>query len=200
MKRTTQLKLFYLILLAGGCAGLLQANWIYLKAELAQHLIARSWQASTLPETPVPSTGRAWPWADFAAIARLQWQEETLYVMDRATGQALAFGPGHLPQSAALGGSGRAMIAGHNDSHFSFLQHMQPGERLYLETAQQRQKTYKISTIEVVDSRAHRLQQSNADELILVTCYPFDGLLPNPPLRYVVTAQLETAPHEPIRF
>lgn len=200
MRNRKVLTLIYLLLISAGCFGLLQTQYVQLKAKLAQYLIAQSWISYQQPANATQHAAPAWPWADFTVLARLQWQDEEVYVLDRASGQALAFGPGHLQQSAALGTAGRAMVAGHNDSHFAFLQHMQRGDTLLLETAHARQKSYKISSIDVVDSRTSRLQHSSDDELVLVTCYPFDGLLPEPPLRYVVTAQLETAPHAPISF
>ncbi|MDX5297649.1 MAG: hypothetical protein LPK85_01730, partial [Gammaproteobacteria bacterium] len=50
---------------------------------------------------------------------------------------------------------------------------------------------------EVVDSRHARLQlwdlDAGEDQLVLVTCYPFDATDPGGPLRYVVTAVAEEA-------
>ena len=48
---------------------------------------------------------------------------------------------------------------------------------------------YRVSSAEVVDSRARRLVLNGAAERIsLVTCYPFDSPFAGGPLRYVVTA------------
>ncbi len=42
----------------------------------------------------------------------------------------------------------------------------------------------------VLDSRSERLTTNQAEaSLLLVTCYPFDALLPGGPLRFVVTAR-----------
>ncbi|HEY4210143.1 MAG TPA: hypothetical protein VGM84_01570 [Steroidobacteraceae bacterium] len=52
----------------------------------------------------------------------------------------------------------------------------------------------------VVDSRQTRLQLgSNTPRLMLVTCYPFDAVVPGGPLRYVIVAQLlPDAPDQPV--
>ncbi|HEY9118841.1 MAG TPA: class GN sortase, partial [Marinobacter sp.] len=48
--------------------------------------------------------------------------------------------------------------------------------------------------IRVVDSRHEQINtaQLPQDSLLLVTCYPFDGLESNGPLRYVVEATAES--------
>lgn len=182
-------KLLMWALLLVGSAGLLQVNYLQLKASVAQRLIANSWQQQQ--QAGPLGDGQAikpWAWADFNAIARLRWQQQDLYVMSSASGQALAFGPGHMSQTTAPGRHGQVIIAGHNDSHFGFLEQLQIDDELSLEDAQGKQKTYKISSVSVLDSRVSQLQHSTDDELLLVTCYPFHSLDRNTPLRLVVRA------------
>ena len=51
-----------------------------------------------------------------------------------------------------------------------------------------------MESMEVVDSSVQSLPRSSGQErLLLVTCYPFDALLFNGPLRYVVAAVPVTA-------
>lgn len=176
----------WVLLLAGG-AGLVQANYLQLKAVLAQHLIAQSWQS--LQQSTDASLSKPWWWADFNPIARLSWQSHAVFVLSSTSGQALAFGPGHLPASAQPGTSGRVIIAGHNDSHFAFLEQLQSGDKLSLENAHGTEKAYKITRITIVDSSHSKLLNSGQDELLLVTCYPFRSLLPDTQLRLVVSAR-----------
>ena len=175
------------VLLLVGSVGLVQANYLQLKALVAQHLIAQSWH--TMQQSTDASGAKPWWWADFSPIARLSWQSHEVFVLSSTSGQALAFGPGHLPASSRPGTQGRVIIAGHNDSHFAFLEQLQSGDELSLENAHGTQKDYKITSIDIVDSSRNKLLNSGQDELLLVTCYPFRSLLPDTPLRLVVSAR-----------
>ncbi len=83
------------------------------------------------------------------------------------------------------------MIAGHRDTHFSFLRHLEIGESLALETVSGMKHLYKVVGIDVVDSRRGSLQLDTDEAFLsLVTCYPFEARDPGGPLRYVVTAKM----------
>ena len=77
------------------------AGWIYAKANIAQHLIARSWENAKQAGV----TERPWPWADTRAVARLSVPARgiNLFVLDGTTNKALAFGPGHVSGTAKPG-------------------------------------------------------------------------------------------------
>ena len=51
-------------------------------------------------------------------------------VLAGASGRTLAFGPGHMDGTAAPGASGHAVISGHRDTHFRFLQDLATGDAL----------------------------------------------------------------------
>lgn len=163
------------------------AGWILVKAQLAQWLIAQAWENSASPNQAI----KPWPWADTHPVARLRLPEEgvDLFVLEGAQGNSLAFGPGHL-QGTALPGEGISVIGGHRDTHFRFLKDIQPGDALYVQTRDGRELTYRIEQSQIVDSRHTPLQLPDypASGLVLVTCYPFDALDPNGPLRLVVWA------------
>jgi sortase A len=175
------------LLVALVCFG--QAVWIYAKAELAQILIESAWER-TLAQPGSPH--KPWRWADTWPVARLQWQgngkAEDMYVLAGGTGNALAFGPGHLIETAPLG-EGASVVAGHRDTHFAFLRDVQPGNEVALQNANGEWLVYTVADTKVSDSSlGPLLLDPTRDSLTLVTCYPFDALLAGGPLRYEVTA------------
>ena len=161
----------------------LSAAWIPIKAELAQWLIERSWQAGVAGGTVTPP----WPWADTrpAAILRVPRLGVRLFVLEGGSGRNLAFGPVFL--DGTLGGADR-VISGHRDTHFRFLAELRTGDRIRL-TGHEESRWFEVVTFEVVDSRSRELViEPGVDRLSLVTCYPFDDPVAGGPLRYVVTA------------
>jgi sortase A len=171
-----------------------QALWIHAKAELAQVLIESAWER-TLAQSARAEPAQAqkpWSWADTWPVARLQWSEggatEDLYVLAGATGNSLAFGPGHLSDTAPVG-AGASVLAGHRDTHFAFLRELQAGSELELQTAAGERFVYYVADMQVKDSSTEPLLiDPTSESLTLITCYPFDAPLPGGPLRYVVTA------------
>jgi sortase A len=185
--------LVLLLVLAGG-QQLAAAGMIKAKAWLAPILIERAWEKSLAQGgSPV----RPWPWADTWPVARLRAPALGLerLVLAGDSGNALAFGPGHANASAQLGTGGLAVIGGHRDTHFTFLQHLSLGATLQLQLPDGSWRDYHVETREVVDASAHALSpQAGEERLLLVTCYPFDALRANGPLRYVVGARPSAAP------
>lgn len=169
-----------------------QAGWIAAKAELAQWLIADAWQQSLASTDADQSIQKPWQWADTWPVARLQAPAHNadFYVLEGDSGNALAFGPGRNRSSRFLG-EGTSVIGGHRDTHFRFLKDSKLGEPLRVQSLSGEWLDYTISDREVIDIRDQSLQ-ANLDEqqLILVTCYPFDTLISGGPLRLVVTAKL----------
>jgi len=166
-----------------------QGAYIPAKAWLAQELMQRAWVRGSLgTERPVP-----WPWADTWPVARLVAKSGNvdLIVLAGGSGRTLAFGPGHLSASSLPGEIGNAVIAGHRDTHFSFLRDVEIGELLVIETVSGEKHLYEIFDIDVVDSRrSSLLLDTDTAILSLVTCYPFEAIDPGGPMRYVVTAKM----------
>jgi len=160
------------------------ATYMLAKARLAQLLIKQSWHG----------TGKQpWPWADTAPVARLVIPDIDIdhYVLDGATGAALAFGPGMVSGSAKPGGHGVTMIAAHRDTHFKPLKNIEPNALIRIQDRDNLWHQYKVTTIRVADSRVDSITSSIGESrMVLVTCYPFDALMPGGPLRYVVEAEL----------
>lgn len=164
-----------------------QAGWIFAKAHLAQHLIAHAWQQSIEQGAPK----KPWQWADTWPVARLQAPEQQvdLWVLEGAQGHSLAFGPGRSVASA-LPGLGTSVIGGHRDTHFRFLKDTQVGDALSVQTPQGQWLNYRIREKRIVNSELAPLAPVlNVDQLILVTCYPFDTLTAAGPWRLLVYAE-----------
>jgi sortase A len=181
---------FVLIILAAASLWQLGiAGWIHAKAIAAQVLLDRAWY-QTLNNH---QQNRPWPWADTWPVAELIIPRLDIeqIVLAGDSGATLAFGPGHSFASAMPDEHGTVMISGHRDTHFHFLQHLDIGERLILKT-----RTgihyYTVSNTRVVDSQNFSLDGSR-DELLLVTCYPFNSAVTGGAERYLVHAQRERA-------
>ncbi len=184
-RRRLMIGLFVLL----GMGLLAQGSGMRIKAVLAQWLIARSW-AETVAHHAQPA--KPWPWADITPIARLSAPRLGVeqYIMNDDSGEALAFGAGFMPESAAPGGAGHSVLAGHRDSHFAFLAELKIGDVLSVENRFGEQREYTVRYLQVVDTRVQAQVniQPQEDRLTLITCYPFDALVPGGPLRYVVEA------------
>jgi sortase A len=136
---------------------------------------------------------KPWPWADHWLVAQLHFLQrgESYVVLSEDQGASLAFAPGHNPQSAALSAaSGTKVISAHRDTHFTVLRDVLIGEELALET-EQGMHSYRVTQMDVIDVRQQTIEifPEGEDALVLVTCYPFDAVNPNGPLRLVVTAE-----------
>jgi sortase A len=179
------------VILALGMIGLWQIGeglYIHAKARLAQALIARAWVASREAAAPV----RPWPWADTYPVARLRVpaHDIDLYVLEGDSGRSLAFGPGHMTRTALPGQAGNAVISAHRDTHFAFLKDLRAGEELQVELPVAPTRRYRVRDTAVVNQNAMAITgDTRTPTLTLVTCYPFDALVPRGPLRYVVSAE-----------
>jgi sortase A len=176
------LRLPFLLLIAAGLCLAAKGAWIPAKAWAAQILLERAFAEGLATHRPA----KAWPWADAAPIARLSVPRLGLseIVLSGGSGEALAFGPTHLPASAPLGGRGTAVFAAHRDTHFRFLERVRPGDSLEVETLGGRTLRYRIVSGRIV----RRDLYVPSGDLALVTCWPF-GATGRGPLRYVVAAQ-----------
>lgn len=185
MRRWATLSLF---LLAGIC--MWQGVWIEAKAWLAQGLISNAWARSDSADDHIPP----WSWADTWPVARLAVPRLDVQriVLAGVSGRTLAFGPGWAEQTALPGKDGRVMIAGHRDTHFRFLKDLVSGDQLLVQNADGDEVSYWVTEVAVVNETAGWLMgPSTVSELVLVTCYPFDSMIPGGDLRYVVRAQAE---------
>ena len=186
MMQKRAVRIVGLLLAAGGLWMTASALFIPAKAMVAQVLLHRAWESTLAGGEKV----RPWPWADTWPVARLRLPDHgtDLIVLAGASGQALAFGPGHVPGSAAPGQDGISMIGGHLDTHLSMLAHARPGERIEIERPDGAVRRYQVVATSIADARQKWSLPAGQRGVVLVTCYPFDVVVPGGPLRFLVHA------------
>ena len=109
-------------------------------------------------------------------------------MIDTGSGQAMAFGPTLLPNSARLDEPGTSVIAAHRDTHFRFLEDAHPADAILVEGLDGVTRRYRITGTRIVrwDRFAVSVDRST-HRLALATCYPF-GSRVHGPWRYIVYA------------
>jgi len=159
------------------------------KAALAQILLERAWMRVQKGEV----SARPWPWADMTPLAEIEIPRlrQRVIVLEGASGEAMAFGPGHMPNTPGIGAPGTSIVAAHRDTQFSSLGALRPGDEIVATSRNGRRTTFRVSATHVVRANVSGLDPAYGGpagaRLALVTCYPFEGVL-HSPLRYVVIA------------
>ncbi len=162
--------------------------YIHAKAALAQVLLRQAWDRALQGE----SQARPWPWADTWPMARIMVPGLAVdqLVLAGASGRSLAFGPGHVDGTARPGTGGNQVISGHRDTHFKWLARLRDGDEIVLESTDGEQRNYQVVQRSIHhESETGLLVQGGHPVLRLITCYPFDAIVPGGPLRFVVTAK-----------
>jgi sortase A len=95
---------------------------------------------------------------------------------------------GHIEGTALPGEPGNVGIAGHRDSFFRGLRHIEVGDDVKLTTLEG-VAFYRVAAKEIVDpSDVEVLEPTDEPTITLVTCYPF-YFVGNAPKRFIVTAR-----------
>lgn len=177
-----------------GFAGLVlfgQGVYIHVKAFVAQILLERAF-------TETIATGQAvkpWSWADTWPVARITVPriKANAIALHGSSGQALAFGPGHVEQTSNAGEPGVAVYSAHRDTHFRFLKDVAIGDEIEVTRRDGKTFKYRADASAIVRYDELTVDPATKDsELILSTCYPFDAVTSGP-LRYVLHASLVEA-------
>lgn len=174
-----------------------QGSYIHSKAMVAQVLLERAFTASLASGQPV----KPWSWADTWPVARIEVKrlKASAIALHGSSGQALAFGPGHVEDTPKAGEPGIAVYSAHRDTHFRFLGNVVVGDIIDVARRDGQSFRYRVTGTSVVPFDASNID-ARADEtgLALTTCWPLDSITPGP-LRYVVHATLLSAqPTSPI--
>ncbi|MBE1274421.1 class GN sortase [Enterovibrio baiacu] len=168
--------------------------YIQAKAQLAQLLIAHAWES----QQQIGGIHRPWPWADTYPIAKMGVNDDPpQWVLSGANARNLAFGPTLQMNTALPGKQGNMVIYGHNDTHFAGLSQVEIGDDIAIEDASGKLRLYQIRDFNIVDeSETQWIQDTDDDRLTLITCYPFNALTVNGPLRLVVIATPKDAENQ----
>ncbi len=187
---TNHIKLRFCSIILCVVSLLVIAHSMYLpaKAWLSQQLIAYSWEVTQKTKEASPP----WPWADTTAVAKMDIARlnKSMVLLKGTDPTTLAFSAGVMHQYSTLGSNQPFVVAGHRDTHFSFLQNVQMEDVIKLADIDGNTQVYQVESIEIIDSnKTPLLLDMGEPELLLITCYPFNAMRSGGSLRYVVKAK-----------
>jgi sortase A len=165
-----------------------QGAYIHAKALLAQVLLERAFDATIATGHPT----KPWSWADTWPVARIEVKRigASAIVLSGSSGQALAFGPGHVELTPDAGERGVAVYSAHRDTHFRFLRDVAIGDEIDVTRSDGRRFRYRADTRSVVRFDASGIDPlADGYGLVLSTCWPFDALISGPE-RYLLHATM----------
>lgn len=182
-----------LLLFITGSLLCLHASWLPAKGWLSQQLISYSWHQTIHLKQKI----KPWPWADTYPIAELSFMRlgKNIVVLNGGDPTTLAFSAGAIAPFNQVTSSQPFVVAGHKDSHFSFLNEVLMNDIISLADKHGRSQLYQVEAIDIVDASTGELPVlADNSQLILITCYPFAGISSdidsNSNERYVITAKL----------
>ncbi|MND41818.1 Sortase family protein [compost metagenome] len=182
------LALLSIAVMACGFILLGQGVWIHTKAYAAQILLERAFTQSIATGEKI----KPWSWADTWPVARIEAPRlaASAIALNGASGQALAFGPGHLQNTPQAGEQGTAIYAAHRDTHFAFLKDIEKDDLIRITRNDGKIYTYRATQMSVARWDEAQIDVlASGSHLVLATCYPFDAVTQGP-LRYLVYADL----------
>lgn len=183
-------------LLITGSLLCLHASWLPAKGWLSQQLISYSWHQTI----DLKQKSKPWPWADTYPIAELSFERlnKRVVVLNGGDPTTLAFSAGAIAPFNKARSTQPFVVAGHRDSHFSFLDEVVMNDIISLADKYGQSQLYQVEAIDIVDASTGELPVLADDsQLVLITCYPFinasnigsdAGSDTNE--RYVITAKL----------
>lgn len=174
----------------------LHASWLPFKGWLSEQLISYSWhQTIDLKQKTKP-----WPWADTYPIAELSFERlnKRVVVLNGGDPTTLAFSAGAIAPFNQARSAQPFVVAGHRDSHFSFLDEVVMNDIISLADKHGQSQLYQVEAIDIVDASTGELPiLADDSQLILITCYPFTNTRnignaadSDSNERYVITARL----------
>lgn len=174
-----------------GLAGLVlfgQGAYVHAKALVAQVLLKRAFSETLVANRNV----KPWPWADTWPVARIEIKRlgASTIVLEGSSGQALAFGPGHVELTPEAGERGVAIYSAHRDTHFRFLKDVKIGDEILITRRDGKKFRYRIDGASVVRFDASGIDPlTGGYEVVLSTCWPLEAVTPGP-MRYVVHGEM----------
>src|SRR6195256_539353 len=137
-----------LLLAFAGLVLLGQGSYIHAKALLAQILLERAFSETIANGHEV----KPWSWADTWPVARIEVKRlhASTIVLAGSSGQALAFGPGHVERTPDAGERGIAVYSAHRDTHFRFLKDVAIGDEIDVTRRDGSTFRYRVTATSVV--------------------------------------------------
>src|SRR5260221_1217044 len=177
-----------LVLALAGLVLFGEGAYIHAKALVAQVLLERAFAETIASGREV----KPWSWADTWPVARIEVKRihASAIALAGSSGQALAFGPGHVERPPDAGERGTAVYSAHRDPHFSFLKDVAIGDEIDVTRSDGGKFRYRADATSVVRFDASGIDPlASGYELVLSTCWPFDALTPGPD-RYLLHATM----------
>ena len=174
------------ILAIAGLIFLFLAFKIEIKANVAQYLLNNAWDKTI-------ETGdeyEPWPGFDGYPILKLSIPKFKLQqiVLSNTSGQSLAFGPSFHPETYLPKENKITAISSHRDSHGYYIRDLKINDFVILEDKENNKFTYKVINFKIINVEDKDLQFNKmGNQLLLITCYPFDAIISGTKLRYIVT-------------
>ena len=174
----------------------IQASWLPVKAWLSQELISYSWQQSVNSRSSLSNnlnvSIKPWPWADTFPIAELSFKrlQKNIVILNGGDPTTLAFSAGAIAPFNQTNSAKPFVVAGHRDSHFAFLEDILMKDVISMTDQYGQSQLYQVEAIDIVDAATGQFPVlANDSSLILITCYPFNGIDQDANERYVITAK-----------
>ena len=165
-------KIIPAVLLISGVFLVGRSVFYYAKGITAKMLIENAWEETRAIHDEV----KPWEWADFHPVGRIEVESIGLdcVVLDKISGEALAFGPGHLSNTAKPGALGNVVLAGHRDGHFRKLKKIKKNDLIKLESAAKASFYIVTEITPTAGDDIYWTEETGGDVLTLLTCYPFN--------------------------
>ena len=122
---------------------------------------------------------KPWPWADTYPIAELTFERlnKRVVVLNGGDPSTLAFSAGAIAPFNQPSSTQPFVVAGHRDSHFSFLDEVFMKDIISLADKHGQSQLYQVEAIDIVDASTGELPVLADDSsLILITCLPFTSI------------------------
>ncbi|HLY15952.1 MAG TPA: class D sortase [Bryobacteraceae bacterium] len=191
-----------ILLLLGGLAGLGVWGWSHVRMAIFQHEANHALDRKIASRPAIPAPLRVPPPDNGALLGRLVIQRLNLraVVREGTDHDTLDVAVGHIPGTALPGQPGNVGVAGHRDTLFRGLRHIEKNDIITFQTPQATYRYEVESTGIVTPKDVGVLGPGQHPEMTMVTCYPFN-FVGSAPDRFVVKARLigpsapvETAP------
>ena len=192
LRQATKALLF--LLLAAGITFAGHGIYIKAKSALSQVLLAQAFDERLAGRIDA----KPWPWADFTLAARIEAPrlKRSQIVISGSSGEAMAFGPGHMTNTPEAGKEGTSVFAAHRDTHFAWLRDLVIGDEIHITNVRGESLSFKVTGTRVAKWNDSGINPNAfGKHLALVTCWPFDAKTRGD-LRYIVeTVRVEPTAH-----